>query len=68
MWLRRQGEKKAGTSGRSVSPPQAREVQCPLCGNRFDPAESEACAHCPRLFKSCGMVVCPRCSHEFVLV
>lgn len=40
-------------------------VQCPLCGNRFEQRESAACAYCPRLFRSCGMVVCPRCSHEF---
>jgi len=40
-------------------------AQCPLCGNRFEIAEAAACAHCPKLFKSCGLVMCPRCTHEF---
>ncbi len=44
---------------------ERREVQCPLCGNRFEVAEGEACRYCPKLFRSCGMVACPRCSHEF---
>ena len=49
--------------GRALESPQL--VQCPLCGTRFDRAQSPACAYCPKLFRSCGMVVCPRCSHEF---
>ncbi|RJQ50992.1 MAG: hypothetical protein C4521_12935 [Actinobacteria bacterium] len=43
----------------------AQLVQCPLCGNRFEPVEAEACKYCPKLFKSCGMLACPNCSHEF---
>lgn|GEM_PF-2708053 len=61
MWGKKamQTEAAAGTM---------QQVQCPLCGNRFNPDESQACASCPRLFRSCGMVVCPRCSHEFYRV
>ncbi len=42
-----------------------REVQCPLCGNKFKIIESPACQYCPMIFRSCGMVSCPRCGHEF---
>ncbi|MGO9410186.1 MAG: hypothetical protein ACLQCB_05465 [Spirochaetia bacterium] len=61
MWGKRSRESAA-----AETPQRTVTVQCPLCGNRFDPAQSQACAHCPKLFRSCGMVVCPRCSHEFV--
>jgi len=57
-------ETRAG--GSEAAADSARQVPCPLCGNRFDPMEGRACAACPRLFRSCGMVVCPRCGHEFV--
>jgi hypothetical protein len=71
MWGRRRGA-AAGAPGLGAmeagTPATAQQVQCPLCGNRFDPSESQACAHCPKLFRSCGMVVCPRCSHEFVKI
>ena len=63
MWWKR--DKAAPSVGAREAPAQVREAQCPLCRNRFDPAQSAACAHCPRMFRSCGMVVCPRCSHEF---
>lgn len=42
-----------------------REVQCPLCGHRFEPGQNLACEHCPKLFHTCGLVMCPNCSHEF---
>jgi hypothetical protein len=42
-------------------------VQCPLCGNRFDANQAEACSSCPALLRGCGMVACPRCGHEFPL-
>jgi len=67
MWGRRKGHVAVTGAGAGGSATR-RQAQCPLCGNRFDPAESVACAHCPRMFRSCGMVVCPRCSHEFVKV
>ena len=45
--------------------PVDREVQCPLCGNRFRLSEGPACQYCRKLFRGCGMVSCPRCGHEF---
>ncbi len=45
--------------------PAGSEVQCPLCGCRFEPGENPACAYCPKVFRSCGLVMCPNCSHEF---
>jgi len=56
------GGKRTG----AVPAKTAQDVQCPLCGNRFDAAQNLGCARCPRLFRGCGMVACPRCSHEFV--
>jgi DNA-directed RNA polymerase subunit RPC12/RpoP len=55
--------KKAGLE--QVKEPSGTRVRCPLCGNRFDEGEGPACVYCPRPFRSCDMVACPRCGHEF---
>ncbi|HVO38233.1 MAG TPA: hypothetical protein VMV03_04310 [Spirochaetia bacterium] len=65
MFRRRSPNGETAQTGRTQAP---QTVQCPLCGARFDRAQSMACAHCPRPFRSCGMVVCPRCSHEFPVI
>jgi Fe2+ transport system protein FeoA len=43
----------------------ARKIDCPICGFRFDPADSGACGSCP-LNKGCEMVCCPNCGHTTV--
>jgi hypothetical protein len=58
MWLKQDGEPAAT---------KTRTVQGPLCGNRLDPAESQACP-LPEAFPHLDMVVCLRSSHEFVRV
>lgn len=62
MLGRRPLNRETATDGARGTP---RAVQCPLCGARFDRGQSEACAHCPKLLRSCGMVACPQCFHEF---
>lgn len=57
--MNEQPKKKTGEK------PAPEPVQCPLCGNRFEAAANEACQYCPKFFRTCGMVMCPRCSHEF---
>ncbi|MFH1843075.1 MAG: hypothetical protein ABIF77_07680 [bacterium] len=41
------------------------ELQCPLCGYRFDPARERHCSACP-LHSGCGIVCCPHCSYGFL--
>lgn len=53
--------KQETTKGPTTRP----EAQCPLCGCRFEPGENPACAQCSKLFRSCGLVMCPNCGHEF---
>jgi Fe2+ transport system protein FeoA len=43
----------------------ARKIGCPVCGYRFDPADSGACGSCP-LNAGCEMVCCPNCGHTTV--
>jgi len=38
-------------------------VTCALCGHRFDPAASDACASCP-LGRGCALVCCPECGYS----
>ncbi len=45
------------------SPPPAL-VDCPLCGQRFDPATAPACASCPLGRLKCGFAHCPNCGYE----
>ena len=45
-------------------PTESVTLQCPLCGSHFSEDQGVACKYC-RLFRSCGMVACPRCGHEF---
>jgi hypothetical protein len=41
-----------------------KEVQCPLCGLRFNPEKVEKCKACPKFF-GCKLLMCPNCYHEF---
>lgn len=38
-------------------------VTCALCGHRFDPTASDACASCP-LGRGCSLVCCPECGYS----
>ena len=38
-------------------------VACALCGCRFDPSASDACASCP-LGRGCSLVCCPECGYS----
>lgn len=36
------------------------ELQCPMCGCRYDPRQHAACAGCP-LNPGCALSCCPAC-------
>jgi len=38
------------------------ELSCGLCGHRFDPRGTSACASCP-LGKGCSLACCPNCGY-----
>ncbi len=40
-------------------------LKCPLCGYRFEEAETTGCRGCP-LRGGCNMVRCPNCGYEFI--
>ena len=40
------------------------QMQCPLCGARFNPADAASCASCP-MSNSCSVLCCPRCKYSF---
>ncbi len=42
-------------------------VQCPKCGFRFSKSYSRitSCKGCPQSAGQCGLIRCPKCSHEF---
>lgn len=45
------------------------QLQCPLCGHKFDPEDAgEMCQNCPLNKKSCGMAKCPNCGYDFPVV
>ena len=49
----------------NVNSPSA-DLQCPLCGTRFQKGEALACTSC-ELAARCGLVMCPNCSYEFAI-
>ena len=66
MWGKSRATREAAPSrGAAADAVATALVQCPLCGFRFEEQEGPACAYCPAAFRRCGMVACPRCSHEF---
>jgi hypothetical protein len=41
-------------------------IECPFCGNKFDPEQSkQGCVGCS-LSKNCGKIKCPNCNFELV--
>ncbi|MFW6282170.1 MAG: hypothetical protein ACOC1O_05200 [bacterium] len=45
---------------------EEKEINCPLCGYKFNKSESEnSCVSCPLHNKSCGNVKCPNCGYDF---
>jgi Fe2+ transport system protein FeoA len=40
-------------------------VVCPMCGSRFDPAQTSRCDTCP-MHKGCALVCCPECGYNTV--
>jgi Fe2+ transport system protein FeoA len=40
-------------------------VECPVCGERFDPCERHACASCP-IGRHCTFICCPTCGFAMV--
>ncbi len=39
-------------------------VQCPICGNKFDSNDNDRCLECPS-FMRCSLALCPKCGYEF---
>ena len=41
------------------------DIQCSMCGQRFDPEQHIACQACP-LHSGCNLVCCPACGYQTV--
>ena len=42
-----------------------REIQCSMCGQRFDPDRHIGCQSCP-MHSGCNLVCCPACGYQTV--
>ena len=41
------------------------DIQCSMCGQRYDPDQQLACQNCP-IHSGCNLVCCPNCGYQTV--
>lgn len=65
-WLEKEKNDLSRQKGRPKINSPSNDLQCPLCGKRFQSGEALACTSCG-LATRCGLVMCPNCSYEFAV-
>ena len=43
---------------------EPKEIQCPICGNKFRIGLKTACQHCVLHHSNCGFEKCPNCGFD----